>query len=193
MSGLRPFKEDFMKTHQQGLLALGLGAALLFSAPPLRADEAGDKGQPPKDAPGLAEQGEHPGGQHGDMMKKKLDLSDEQDQKMKEAHKANQAAMKPLKEKLKIDVDTLRLLVDKKASDSELSKALDELHKDRLAMQALQEKHIAELKAILNPMQQAKLAVSMAGMIEHGMMGGMMEGHGHEGWGREGGDKPEGM
>jgi Spy/CpxP family protein refolding chaperone len=177
-----------MKTHQQGLWVLGLGAALLFSSPLLRADEGGgDKGQPPMAMGGEGEG--HPGGPHGDMMKKKLELSDEQEKKMKEEHKANEAVIKPLREKIKIDVDTLRLLVDKKASDSELSKALDELQADRKALQAQQEKHISDLRAILNPMQQAKMAVSMAGMMEHGMMGGRMEGH--EGGGHDGGDRPE--
>jgi Spy/CpxP family protein refolding chaperone len=159
-----------MKKLRIAITAIGL-AAVIGSSHSLRADDA-DKG------------GDHKAwGGREEMMKKELGLSDDQVAKMKELDKANAEAMKPLMEKAKLDVDSLRVLVDKKASDSDLKAAVEGLKADKKAMDEERQKEMDAKEAILNPLQVAKAAISMADRMMHGgMMGGPdggRMGHGH--------------
>jgi Spy/CpxP family protein refolding chaperone len=105
---------------------------------------------------------------HMGMMKDKLGLTDDQKAKMKEFHKSQQEKMKALMDQQKADLKSLKEKVDEKASDAELKAVLDKLSADRKAIQEAQEDMIKNMRAILTPMQQAKMALGMAKRM-HGM------------------------
>jgi len=110
-------------------------------------------------------------GGHEGMLKEKLGLTDEQAAKFKDARKANREAMQPLMEKMKTDVDSLRVLVDKKASDKDLSAQLDTLKADKQAVDDQQKKQMDAMAAILTPLQKAKFVINMADHMHRGMGG----------------------
>ena len=101
-----------------------------------------------------------------EMMAKHLGLTDDQKQKIEAIEK--DSPMKSLREEGKILMDKLQLLVDSKAKDAELTPVLDSLEKNHAAMADAQKDHIAKMRAILTPTQQAKMALSMGKMM-HGM------------------------
>jgi Spy/CpxP family protein refolding chaperone len=176
-----------MTKLRMAMTALGL-VALISGAPRLHADDT-DKGGKEASQEGKAWGHGHEG------MKEELGLSDDQAKQLKEAREANEKVMKPLMEKLKLDLDSLRVLVDKKAADADLKSALDGLKADHKAMEEQRAKQMEGMALLLTPMQQAKWAVSMA---DHMMQGGMMGGHGHGMGPKDGGkdkdddDKKEG-
>jgi Spy/CpxP family protein refolding chaperone len=129
------------------LAAAGL-CGLLLAAPGLRAHED-ERGHGMMEEDGSAK------------MNKGLGLTDEQASKMKEARKANREAIRAIHEKAVEHADKLKDLLEKKASDSELSAAIGALKQDKKAMQDQEEKHLATVQAILNPTQQAKMALWM--------------------------------
>jgi Spy/CpxP family protein refolding chaperone len=167
-----------MKKIRIAITALGLATAI-WGTPLLNAHDADkDNGKEEHGAWGK-ERGEH--------MKKELGLSDEQAEKFKAARKAQMEAMKPLREKQKLDIDSLRVLVDKKASDKDLSAAIESIKADHKAIEEQEKKHREAMAALLTPMQQAKFILSMGEMGEH-MMHGMMGGKGgdwKEKWGKD--------
>ncbi|HTA77424.1 MAG TPA: Spy/CpxP family protein refolding chaperone [bacterium] len=137
-------------------LFLGQGLAKAQDAP---ADNQG--GAPP------AMSGDHDGMDKKDgkgrleEMKQKLGLTDDQAAKLKTAMKKQMEANKPLRDQEKIDIDTLQQKVDSKASDSDITAALDKLKEDRKALQEAQERSMEKMKSILTPTQQAKWVLSM--------------------------------
>jgi Spy/CpxP family protein refolding chaperone len=159
------------------MTAIGL-AAIISGAPRLHADDM-DKSAKPEGHEGWGEG-------RGGRMKEELGLTDDQAKKMKEAHEADEKAMKPLMEKLKLDIDSLRLLVDKKAGDSDLKASLDTLKADHKAVEEQRGKQMEAMGAMLTPMQEAKMAVSMADRM---MKGGMMGEHEGMGGHHDGDDK----
>jgi hypothetical protein len=171
------------KFARRGLVSAGI-AALLLAAPAsrLRADDAASTAPaaPAADDKG-ADNGDKMEGKMLEHMTKALDLTDDEVAKVKAEGESNRAAMKPLRDKVKLDMDSLKVLVDKKASDSDLSAAIATFKTDRKAVEAQQSAHMDALQAILTPMQQAKGIFMMA----------RMEGMGHGGWGghRGKGDK----
>ena len=136
--------------------ALSLGSTLRAAA---QDDDkpAGEKGHP---AGSWEEKGGWERGPLG-MMKKKLDLTDDQASKMKELFKKQREENEPLREQTKIDMDTLRLKVDSKASDSEIKKVLEALSADQKKMEEDRGKMKEELSAILTPTQKAKMLLDM--------------------------------
>ena len=160
-----------MTKSRIALTTLGLAVAV-WAAPGLNAMDM-DKGKHGK--------GQDMGAKHMEMMKKELGLSKDQAAKSKAATMANHEAMKTAGNKVKADLANLQVLVDKKASDAELTTSLNTLDADRKAMQAQQQKHIDAMRAILTPTQQAKMALKLGehmseGMMGKGMGGGMMHG-----------------
>jgi Spy/CpxP family protein refolding chaperone len=143
-----------MKSLKTLAAAAGL-CGLLLAAPGLRAHE--DKG------PGMM------GEEGAAKMNKGLGLTDEQAAKMKDARKANREAVRAIHEKAVEHADKLKDLLEKKASDAELSAAIGALKQDKKAMQDQEEKQMAAVQAILNPTQQAKMALWM--MDKRGRMG----------------------
>jgi Spy/CpxP family protein refolding chaperone len=116
----------------------------------------------------------------GEQAKKKLGLTDEQAGKFKDAMKAHHDAMKPIGEKLKAGIKTLRDQVKAKASDDDLKATIASLKAVRQEMTAEQEKFHDSLASFLTPAQQAKMILGMAKRMHERMKG-------HDG---RGGDKP---
>jgi hypothetical protein len=118
-----------------------------------------------------------------DMLKKKLDLSDDQVSQWRDAEKGQMEKTKLLRDKTKADLAELAVLVDEKASEGDLKAGLEALTADHKEMKAREEKQMETLRGILTPMQQAKLVVMKFG--GHGRRGGFgggwhggMQGHG---------------
>ena len=161
------------------LLAFLLTAVLAISAWKVFADEdkqgPGDNGQAAMNDSGDRPEGMQGGmmGGHLEKMKEKLGLSDSQASKLKDFFKKQMEDMKPLRDQVKIDMDTLQQKVDTKASDGDVKKVLDALSADRKGMEAGRKKMEDQLKEILSPTQQAKFVL---GMKERGreMMGKWM-------------------
>jgi len=109
-------------------------------------------------------------GGHFDWMKKKLGLSDSQATKLKDLFKKQMEEGKPLRDQMKIDMDTLQQKVDTKASNDEVKKVLDALSVDRKSMEASRQKMEDAVREILDPIQQAKFVLSMKDR-GRGMMG----------------------
>ncbi len=122
------------------------------------------------------------GGGHLDKLKEKLGLTNDQAAKLKDVFKSQMEANKPLRDQMKIDVDTLQQKVDAKASDADIKKLLDKLETDNKQMQAGREKMKDQLRAILTPTQQAKMVL---GMRKMGMMERWKD---HHGWKKDGKD-----
>jgi hypothetical protein len=91
-----------------------------------------------------------------DKMKEKLNLSDDQYNKLKAMHKSHMDAIKPLMDKMMADMDTLQKKVDAKASDSDLKTVLNSIESDRKNLAAMKEKFSAETTSVLTVTQQAK-------------------------------------
>lgn len=129
------------------------------------------------------------GGMMGEMkmedMKAELGLSDEQMTKMKAIHKGHKEAMETLEKKLKSEAKELRGLVEKKASDEKLKAGVAAVKASHNAMMQMHKKHHEEMMAILSPLQQAKMVVSMCDHMNDGMMGE------HEGKGDDKEDEKE--
>jgi Spy/CpxP family protein refolding chaperone len=155
-----------MTKLRMAIAALGV-ATTVWGAPLLNAHET-DKGS-------------HKGKGHGEGMMKDMGMTDAQAEKFKAARKANMEAMKPLMEKQKLDVDSLKVLVDKKASDNELKAAIASVKADHQAIDDQRKKQHETMGAMLTPLQEAKMIIRMGGMgaqmmMGGGMGGGMMEG-----------------
>ncbi len=143
-----------------GLMAVALaGTALTASADDSQAP-AGDNDQP---GMGQGMCGGMMGGGRLEKMKEKLGLADGQVSQLKGLFKSQGKTMKPLRDQLKIDMDTLQQKVDQKASDGDLRKLLDKLDAESREMQAGREKMKAQLRSILTPTQQAKFVLGMRG------------------------------
>lgn len=162
-----------------GLMAAALvGTALTTYADDDQAPAGGDN------HPGMGQgmDGGRMGGGHMDMMKKKLNLTDDQASKLKDLFKGRMEADKPLRDQMKIDVDTLQQKVDTKASDGDIKKLLDKLDAEQKQMQASREKMKDQLRSILTPTQQAKMVLGMRKMGR-----GMMDRwKGHHDWKKDG-------
>ena len=166
-------KSKFLK---RCLVSAGL-SALLLGAPTLRSDEGKDGGQ--WETKML------------DHMNEKLELNAGQLEKVKAESKSNREAAKAIREKLTLDMDSLKVLVDKKAGDAELKAAIALVKADHKAQAEQMAKHMEAMAAILTPLQQAKGLFMMREGMERRGMGG--EGwHGHEGHGDRDGDKDRG-
>ncbi|MEK7475435.1 MAG: periplasmic heavy metal sensor [Candidatus Coatesbacteria bacterium] len=113
-------------------------------------------------------------------------LTAEQKEKLKSLREEQKKAMQPLRRALKTQVDELRVLLDKDASDSALNAKLEEIRKTRTAIRELEEKFMAQTASILPARQRAEQVVRMAdrmgkpgrkpGMGKRGGPGGPMGG-----------------
>ncbi len=142
-------------------------AALVGAAWTAYADDdkmaADDSGKMFMDDNGGGPDGMHGGimGGHFDWMKKKLGLSDSQADKLKDMFKKQIESMKPLRDQMKIDMDTLQQKVDTKASEETIKKLLDALKADRKNMEAARQDMEDRVREILSPTQQAKFVLMM--------------------------------
>ena len=123
----------------------------------------GDSDQPAMG--GGMENGGPGGGMMGegrvDQWKEKLGLSDEQVSKLKDLFKSQMDIMKPLRDQMKIDMDTLQQKVDAKASDADLKKVLGTLSADRKNLDSARQKMEDQVRGILTPTQQAKFVLGL--------------------------------
>jgi Spy/CpxP family protein refolding chaperone len=103
-----------------------------------------------------------------ERMKSKLDLSDEQVQKLKALVGTARKDGKPLREKLSEDVKVLARKLKDGARDSELTALLDKVQADHKALQAHRERQMEAVRKILSPTQQAKMVVRMSGRMARG-------------------------
>jgi len=137
---------------------------LMLGAPALRAHDGKDgKGGPEAQAKMI------------DKMKADLDLTDGQVAKVKEECIGDEAAEKMLRDKMMLNVDRLRLLVDKKAGADELTAAITLVKDNKTDLEAQKAKHMDAMQEILTPMQQAKGILMMVDLMEH-----EKGGHGHK-------------
>lgn len=170
-----------------GLMVAGLALSAVVWA-----EDKGSMGD--QDHPGMGNQmdGGMMGQGHLGMLKKKLGLTDSQADKLKDLFKKQMEENKTLRDQAKVDMDTLQLKVDSKASDDEIHKLLDKLDSEHQSLQSSREKMKAKIREILTPTQQAKM---LLGMKKMGMMGQWrqhMEMGKGKGWGGHGKAKDEG-
>jgi Spy/CpxP family protein refolding chaperone len=171
-----------MKRIAYAMLAAGL---LLPGALPAFAQPGGDGGPGGGPRDGLRGRFEQ---KIEARMKKALDLSDEQETKLKDAFKEHKAAVKPISRKLRDLTIKLGDQVEDKAKDKDIQRTLDELKDARKAMSDEREAFTAKLAGFLTPTQRAKMLIGMERRMGRGGPG--MMGHGR---GRMGGRGGQGM
>jgi Spy/CpxP family protein refolding chaperone len=134
-------------------LALLMGGLLSGSA----AVSVRAQSQPQSGSTEASQQKETSGGK----MKSKLGLTDEQVSKIKEARKARQDAVKPLRQQLKEDIAKLRGQIKDKAADSQIQATLEHMKQARKSIQSANEAFGAKMESTLNPTQRAKMLLGM--------------------------------
>lgn len=113
-----------------------------------------------------------------DGFKNRLDLTDDQKQKMKTIRRDERDALAPLKDKGEDLTKKLRDQVKSNAGDAELEATLKDLKANQRAFHETMEKFAAQREAALTPMQRAKMTLSMMHRM-HSKFGGM-NGHDHQ-------------
>jgi Spy/CpxP family protein refolding chaperone len=101
-----------------------------------------------------------------------LGLSKDQQQKMKDAFKAERETMKPLRRELRDALLKLKDMVEDKASDTDLQAAMDRVAKAKTALHTEKEQFRAKMDGILTASQRAKkllFRMHHRGDIDRGM------------------------
>jgi Spy/CpxP family protein refolding chaperone len=153
-------------------LCAALAAALLTPGLWAVNARAQDDDAPPPPEQSDRQGGKPDGGKMADQMKKRLELTDEQAAKLKDAMKAHADEMKPFADQVKSLVKKLAGQIKDKASDADVQGSLDALKAARRAMAAAQDKFQDSLEGFLTPTQRAKMAVGMAMRMRQGPGGG---------------------
>ena len=122
------------------------------------------------------------GKEGGDMGKhmKMLELTADQQAKLKTIREEQMKVQKPLWEQLGTQMKELKELVDAKAADDKLTAKLDQIKATNETIETNRKKFEADRAAVLTPMQRAKSALWMGKQMKEG-----------EHWGK-GGGKHEG-
>jgi len=97
----------------------------------------------------------------GDKGPGKGKLTAEQREKMKAMRVEHKKAMEPLHRRMKLQVDELRVLLDKDAGDAELGAKMKEIAKTRTAIRELEEKQMEEGEALVPVRMRAERLVKM--------------------------------
>lgn len=148
-----------------GLMALVFLAismpVLPESLPPPGNDMRNDGFFPPM--PGASFNAFLPMGRPGflDELKKKLALTKEQGEKLKNLFESKIQEDKILNDQLSLDLAALRLLFDEKGLDSSLKEALGKISDDQAAIQESEKAFREKINAVLTPKQQAQLIVEI--------------------------------
>lgn len=110
------------------------------------------------------------GGDRGmaERMGKRLELTADQQAKIRQLNEAHGAAMKAKHEAQRALVKDLRELVKSKAADGALTAKLDALTAGHRAIEASEQAHRDAIAAILTPMQKAKFVLWLAHKMERG-------------------------
>jgi Spy/CpxP family protein refolding chaperone len=146
--------------------SLALGAPILALAQDqdtAPTDSAAAMQAPDHSFKGNGDHARHGGWKPQDSFKEKYALTDDQSAKLKDLFKSRREESGPLRDRMKVEIDTLRLDVDSNASEGELKAVLDKLSADKKSMQASQERFKDKLQAILTPKQQAQMLLAMGG------------------------------
>lgn len=135
--------------------------ALPESLPPPGNDMRNDGFFPPM--PGAGFNAFLPMGRPGflDELKKKLALTQDQVEKLKNLFESKIQEDKILGDQMNLDLAALRLIFDKKGPDSSLKEALGKISDDQAAIQESEKAFREKINAVLTPKQQAQLIVEM--------------------------------
>lgn len=175
-----------MKRYLCAVLAAALLAPAMLAVSARAHDEDGgpEAAEGREGAPDHAKMAEH--------VKRRLQLTDDQAAKLKDAMKSHHDAMKPLWGKLKGDMKKLHDQVEAKASDSDVQASLDALKADHKAV-ADEEGKFQDSLSFLTPTQRAKLLFGAMHMRRERMERGKRGPKGPEkGKGDGGGDDKDG-
>jgi Spy/CpxP family protein refolding chaperone len=97
-----------------------------------------------------------------EKLKHVLKLNAEQAGKLDKARQAYVQGTKPMKEKIKQDLDALEAMTKKKTADADYLSAIDTLKKDQKALDDETEKQRESLYSIMTPAQRAKFILRIA-------------------------------
>jgi Spy/CpxP family protein refolding chaperone len=156
------------------LLSVGFLSASLLT-PRLRAQDDGDENGAPPPPPQQMEGARPEGGgppapppMDADKLKKRFGLSDEQAAKFKDALKAHEGALKPLRELMRDGMKKLAGQLKDKADDKEVASALESLEGTHKAIEEENHKFNAATAAFLTPTQRAKMLLGMMARMRQG-------------------------
>jgi Spy/CpxP family protein refolding chaperone len=119
--------------------------------------------------------------------KERLGLSDEQQAKLKAAHRAQRDAVTPLHDKMEDELDKLRGLVKEGKDEKAVAASLETVKSLHKSLQVEEEKFRVAAAAVLSPLQQAKMLLAMMGHMRPGGPHGGPRMHGRGGHGEHGG------
>jgi Spy/CpxP family protein refolding chaperone len=142
-------------------LCAALAAALLMPGLWAVGARAQDDDAPPPERSEHHEGGMPDGGKMTDKIKKRLELTDGQAGKLKDAMKAHGEAVRPLVQRMKDGVKKLGGQLKAKAPDSDIQASLDALKAARKTMSDEQEKFQDALAGFLTPTQRAKMLIGL--------------------------------
>jgi Spy/CpxP family protein refolding chaperone len=146
-----------------------LAAGLIFgSTLSARADESAVKG-----GEGVAQMDESRAWEKGgweDTCTKSCDLTDDQKTKLKAIFKKQRESTQPLVDQIRVDMDTLKLKVDAKASDDDIKTILVNLDSEKDKLATVRDGFEDKLDALLTPTQEAKFLLAKS---EHDKWGKM--------------------
>jgi len=129
---------------------------------------AAPAGQVPASPGGPAMAGGPGGGGPEMMMTRALELTPDQQTRWQAERDRQRGVLQPLLEKLGAQMRELKEAMDQKAPDDKIKAKLAELKATRNAIRDAQDKHEANLEAILNPTQQAKFTLWFADRLRQG-------------------------
>jgi Spy/CpxP family protein refolding chaperone len=96
-----------------------------------------------------------------EKMKEDLGLSDDQVTQIQKLFSEQMGSIKPLRDQLKTDMETLQQKMDSMAKDPEVKEVLEKFKSDRKILEEAQAKLMDRLSAILTPTQEAKAILEM--------------------------------
>jgi len=132
--------------------------------------QAAPTGQGPAGPGGPAMAG-GPGGGREIGIARALELTPDQQTKWQAERDRQRGVIIPLQEKLGTQIKELKDLLDRKASDDAIKAKIAEVKATRGAIRDAQDKHEANLEAILTPTQQARFTLSYADEFRRGGFG----------------------
>ena len=95
-------------------------------------------------------------------LKQKLGLTDDQVSKLQAISASEKAEYTPLIQKGLADLKLLSDKIKAGAPDSEISPIIDSIEANRQAIEGAKTKYIVQVRAVLNPTQQGKVALAVA-------------------------------
>lgn len=97
-----------------------------------------------------------------DRLFEELDLDSDRKAKLDALHEARRDTMKEMKNQRESLTAELREMMDRGATDAEITAKVDALVNNWKALRSSMDEHIEEMREFLTPVQQAKLALRFA-------------------------------